>query len=144
MSKTWCDIRAFSWGKFSWTEMICVKIDILQLWLEWGQVGACSLESEWKLNICWCSCLLTCWLVDLFVDLFGSRRRAGCSTRSWCRHSAGSRRASSNGYPRSLRPQRPGYYIVYCIKIVILWGWYRGLPSIFPPWQNPAMVGKCQ
>ena len=25
MSKTCCDLRAFSWGKLSWTEMICVK-----------------------------------------------------------------------------------------------------------------------
>ena len=25
MSKTCCDLRAFSWGKFGWTEMICVK-----------------------------------------------------------------------------------------------------------------------
>ena len=25
MSKTSCNLRAFSWGKFSWTEMICVK-----------------------------------------------------------------------------------------------------------------------
>ena len=32
MSKTCRDLRAFYWGKFSWTEMICVKkIDILQL-----------------------------------------------------------------------------------------------------------------
>ena len=34
MSKTSRNLRAFSWGKFSWTEMICVKkIDIMQLWL---------------------------------------------------------------------------------------------------------------
>ena len=25
MSKTSRNLRAFSWGKFSWTEMICVK-----------------------------------------------------------------------------------------------------------------------
>ena len=25
MSKTPCNLRAFPWGKFSWTEMICVK-----------------------------------------------------------------------------------------------------------------------
>ena len=25
--------------------------------------------------------------------------------------------------------------------IIVLWWW---LPSIFPPWQNPTMVGKCQ
>ena len=25
MSKTSCNLRAFSWNKFSWTEMICVK-----------------------------------------------------------------------------------------------------------------------
>ena len=32
MSKTCRDLRAFYWGKFSWTEMIRVKNDILQLW----------------------------------------------------------------------------------------------------------------
>ena len=37
MSKTSRNLRAFSWGKFSWTEMICVKkIDIMQLWLLYG------------------------------------------------------------------------------------------------------------
>ena len=42
MSKTSRNLRAFSWGKFSWTEMICVK-----------KLTLCNSELNHYLQGCW-------------------------------------------------------------------------------------------
>ena len=44
------NLRVFSWGKFSWTEMICVKIDILKLWGVCEDVVTCCGTISYTLS----------------------------------------------------------------------------------------------
>ena len=78
MSKTSRNLRAFSWGKFSWTEMICVKKLTLC-----NSAQSLYITFVWHIFISGDACLIGRYDFGLFLNFITGKQGLLCVTETW-------------------------------------------------------------